>query len=141
MRIREVMAPFLLQIPYDETGAVYNLIGLIRTEEAYTTRYGAAFLEPTRVGAYNATIDDDSTAVVYARTEAVHKAKRADRATYETARRETAQFIFAVVEDTWVRELQDTETLYTNVAPKELLAHLQEGCTGCHALELMDLHN
>ena len=28
-RIREVVAPLLLQIPYDETGAVPNLSGLI----------------------------------------------------------------------------------------------------------------
>ena len=39
-RIREVVAPLLLQIPYDKTGAVHNLIGLIRPEAAYTMRYG-----------------------------------------------------------------------------------------------------
>ena len=66
MQIWEAVAPFLLQIPYDETGAVHNLIGLIWTEAAYTTRYVAAFLKPTRVGTYDATIDDDATAVVRA---------------------------------------------------------------------------
>ena len=80
------------------------------------------------MGAYDAKIDNDDTAVGCARTEAAHKAKRADRATYktawretvrrETARQETALFILAVVEDTWVRELRDTETLYTDVTPK-----------------------
>ena len=85
--IREVVAPLLLQIPYDEMGAVHNLIGLIRTEAAYIARYGAAFPEPARVGAYNPSIDDDATAIVRAHTEAVHKAKRTDRATYETAQR------------------------------------------------------
>ena len=70
------------------------------------------------------------------RTEAVHKAKRTNLATYETARRETTQFVLAVVADTWVRELQDTETIYTDVAPKDLLAHLQAGCTVRHALDL-----
>ena len=54
MRIREVVAPLLLQIPYNKTGAVHNLIGLIQLEAAYITRYGAAFLEPTRVEVYNA---------------------------------------------------------------------------------------
>ena len=38
-------------------------------------------------------------------------------------------------------ELQDTETLYTDVAPKVLLADLQAGCTGRHALDLLDLYN
>ena len=53
-------------------------------------RYGAEFVEPAHIGAYGATIDDNATAVVHARTEAAHKAKRADRCTYETARHETA---------------------------------------------------
>ena len=94
-----------------------------------------------RVGAYNASIDDDATAVVRARTEAAHKAKHTDRSTYKTARRETAQFILAGVYNTWVRELRDTKTLYTNVAPKALLSHLQAGCTDRQALNLLVLNN
>ena len=69
------------------------------------------------------------------------KAKRTDRATYETAQQETTHFVFAVVADTWVQELQDTETIYTEVASKDLLSHLQAGCTGRHALDLLELHN
>ena len=42
-RIQEVVSPLLLQIQYDKTGSVHNLIGIIRPEEAYTTRYRAAF--------------------------------------------------------------------------------------------------
>ena len=102
-RLREAVAPLLLHIPYDETGEVHNLIALIRLEATYLTRYGEAFPKPTRVGAYDKTIDDNATAVVHARTKAVHKAKCADRATYETVRQETTQFVLAVVADTWVR--------------------------------------
>ena len=40
-----------------------------------------------------------------------------------------------------MREIQDTETLYTDVVPKALLAHLQAGCTIFHALDLLALHN
>ena len=141
MRIREVVAPLLLQIPYDKTGGTHNLIFLIRSVAVYTTRYGAALVQPTKVRAYNVEIDNYSTAVVRALTKAVHKSKRAYRGTYETARQETAQFILAVVKDAWVRELRDMETLYTDVAPKVLLAHLQSGCTGCHAFNLLALHN
>ena len=101
-RLQEAVAPLLLQIPYDETGTVHNLIVLIWTEAAYVARYSEAFPEPTRVGAYDKTIDDDAKAVVRARTKAVHKSKRVDRATYETSRRETTQFVLAVVSDTWV---------------------------------------
>ena len=83
--IREDVAPLLFHIPYDETGAVHNLIGLIRPEAAYVARYGEAFPDPKRVGAYDKNIDDNATAVVRAHSEAAHKAKRADRATYKKA--------------------------------------------------------
>ena len=82
--IREAVAPLLLQIPYDEMGAVHNLIGLIRPEAAYVARYCAAFPKPARVRAYDPSIDNGATAVVCARTEEAHKAKCTDRVTYET---------------------------------------------------------
>ena len=50
-RLRVAVAPLLLQIPYDETGAVHNLISLIWPEASYVARYGKAFPEPTRVRA------------------------------------------------------------------------------------------
>ena len=61
--------------------------------------------------------------------------------TYDTARRETTQFVLAVVADTWVCELRDPETLYTEVDPRDLLAHLKARCTVRHALDLLALHN
>ena len=139
-RLQKAVSPLLLQIPYDETGAVHNLIGLIRTEAAYVVCYGETFPDPTRVGAYDTNIDDDDTASVCARSEVAHKAKRADRATYETARWETKKFLLAVVADTWVRELCDSDSLYTEVAPTDVFSHLQAGCTGWHALDLLALH-
>ena len=108
-RLREAIAPLLLQIPYDETGGTHNVIGIIREKPAYLKRYGEAFPEPTRVGAYDLEINHDATAVVRARLEAAHKAWRADRATYDTARQETTQFVLAVVADTWVQELREPE--------------------------------
>ena len=126
---------------YDKTGAVHNLIGLIRPKAAYVARYGEAFNEPTRVGFYDKNIDNDAKTAVPAHSGAAHKAKRAKRATYETARRETTQFVLAVVANTWVRELRDSDSLYTEVSPKEIFSHLQAGCTGRNALELLELHN
>ena len=56
---------------------------------------------------------------------------------YETEQQETTQFVLTIVADTWVRELCDTETIYTKVAPKDLLSHLQARCTGRHFLDLL----
>ena len=140
-RIREAVALLFLQILYDETVAVHNLIGLISPEAANIAHYGAAFPETARVGAYDPSINNNATAVVRVRTEAVHKAKLTNRVTYETARRETAQFILAVAANTWVQELWYTETIYNEVAQNALLYHLQAGCTGRHTLDLLVLHN
>ena len=82
-RLRESVAPLLPQIPYDKTGAVHNLIGLIRLEAAYVARYGEALPDPKIVGAYDKNIDYDATAVVRAHSEAAHKAKQTDRAPYD----------------------------------------------------------
>ena len=140
-RLWEDVTPLLLQIMYEKTGAVHNLIGLIRPKDAYVTHYGKAFPDPKRVGAYNPNINDNSKAVFHAVLEAAHKAKRADHATFKTAIQETTQFVLAVVADTWVRELRDTESLYTEVGPEDLLAQLQAGCTGRLALDILVMHN
>ena len=42
-RLREAVAPLLLQIPYGKTGVIHNLTSLIRTEATYVARYGKAF--------------------------------------------------------------------------------------------------
>ena len=49
--------------------------------------------------------------------------------------------MLVVVADTWVRGLRDSDTIYTEVDPRDLFAHLQAGCTGRHALDLLALHN
>ena len=122
-------------------GAVHNLTGLIRPEAEYIARYGAAFPEPAIIEAYNPSINDNAMAIVRVRTEAAHKAKHTDRATYETARQDTTQFILTVFADTWVQELRDTKTIYNEVAPTDLHSHLQAVRTGRCTLDLMALHN
>ena len=49
--------------------------------------------------------------------------------------------MLAVVTDTWLRELRDPNTIYTEVDPQNLFVHLQAGCTGRHTLDLLALHN
>ena len=51
------------------------------------------------------------------------------------------QFELAVVTNTWVCELRDSDSLYTKVAHKDIFSHLQMGCTRRHDLNLLDLHN
>ena len=49
--------------------------------------------------------------------------------------------MLAVVANTWVRKLRDSNSFYTEVSPKDIYAHLQAGCTGRHTIDLLELHN
>ena len=131
----EAVAPLLLQIPYDETGEFHNLICLIRLEAAYVARYGEAFPEPARVGAYDKTIDDNSTAVVRARTKAAHKANLRNGATGYNSIRSRRRLQHLGPRTTRRR-------LYLHQGfPEGPISHLQAGCTGRHVLVLLEFHN
>ena len=116
-----------------------NLVRIINLANNNQSRYGQAFVIPQWVGAYNETIVDDAKAVVRAKMESNHRARRVDRSTYETARQDTVHFILCVVEDTWVRELQDAVKLFTDVEPWALITRLQRHSTGRHAFDLLAL--
>ena len=72
-------------------------------------------------------IDNNAMDVIHARSEAAHKSKRADRTTYETAWQETTQFVLAVVSNTWVRKLRDSNSLYTKISPKDIFPTSKRG--------------
>lgn len=117
------------------------MVGIILNNSAYRAEYGTSFARPTKLPIYDAAIQEEAQPVVCARMEAEHKARRADYKIYETAKRESQQFILAVVEDTWVRELKSSSTFYARVKAKDLLDHLQATCTGLHALYVLTLQN
>ena len=45
----------------------------------------------------------------------------------------------AVVDKTWYKELEDSDTFYTNVTALKLLGHLTEFCSGLHAVDGVDI--
>ena len=49
--------------------------------------------------------------------------------------------ILHTVEETWVLELKDEETLFTQVTLRQLLAHFQSMCGGLHAIDILVLQN
>ena len=49
--------------------------------------------------------------------------------------------ILHAVDETWLLELKDKEKLFTQVTPRQLLAHLQSICGGFHAIDVLKLQN
>ena len=140
-RLRKELTSIFLPLLYDMEKVIHNLMGLVMDEDDCKVRYGANFPKTTRPTVYNEDISNNTTNVVQAKAEAVHTSKIADYQFFATAKRETRDFILAVIEDTWVRELREPVTLYTAVSPSGLLSHLQVLCDGLHALDMLALKN
>ena len=104
-------------------------------------RYGAKFPKNTRPAVSDEDISNNVTNVVRSKAEAVHTAKIADYQLFSAAECENWDFIPAVIEDTWVRELREPVTLYTFLSPSGLLAHLKVLRIGLHAIDVLALQN
>lgn len=135
---RETLIQILLGIPYDEDGA-HSLVGLILPTATYTATYPAAFPRPARPAAYDATIADDATPVVRARSEAAHNQRRADYETYAAAERGIKAFLQASVDELWYQDLKDPTSFYNAVTAHDLISHLDDNCGGLHPSELINL--
>ena len=46
-----------------------------------------------------------------------------------------------MVDEIWVMELKNEETLFTQVTPRQLLYHLQSICGGLQAIDVLTLQN
>jgi len=137
--LREILLPLLLDVPYDAEWGTHSLVGLITDDAEYVADYGSSFVRPTRLGAYDNTLDADVKNVERARAEAKWNARKDDWGLYEVAKKCARRFIISKVEDTWIRELKDARHFYTRVTAKELLDHLQASCLGTHAIDALGL--
>ena len=65
--------------------------------------------------------------------------KRVDYYVYNTAIWYAQNFIIAVAEDTWIRELRDPILRYNDAVPLDIMIHLTTTCVGIHALDVLTL--
>ena len=69
------------------------------------------------------------------------KARMNDYKLYAKAKLEARALILHTVDKTWVLELKDKETLFTQVTPRQFLDHLQSICGRLHAIDVLSLQN
>ena len=60
---------------------------------------------------------------------------------FAKAKLEACALILHTVDKTWVLELKNEETLFTQVIPRQLLDHLQSICSILHAIDILVFHN
>ena len=125
---------------YDGITLTQNLLGVILPSERYGQIYKkGAYLIPPVIALYNDKIDKDATRTEVHRAEGKHEARRNERQLYEAANNACQNFIMAVVDKTWYKELEDPDTFYTNVTALKLLDHLAKFCPGLHTIDVVDI--
>jgi hypothetical protein len=121
VRINDTLVPILLKIMYEHANGVQNLWGLIADTDRYLHHYNLAFVRPaTRPAVYDPDIAEGASRVERTRSEASWATRIQDYDAYEAAESGAKAFIEAVVKDTWIRNLRDPETFYSNVTALEL---------------------
>ncbi len=140
IRINDVLAPILQKVTYDRAQGAQNLSGLIADANRYLHHYGLAFVRlAARPAVYDPDIEEGASRVERTRAEAAWAAPIQDYEAYEAAEAGVKTFIETVVEDTWIRDLRDPETFYSNVTALALLNHLRDPSGGLHVLDMVSL--
>ena len=106
-----------------------------------THQGGLAFHRHTRPAIYDPSITDDEKPAVVRKKEITRKARVNDYKLYAKENIEARAFILHAVDDTWVLELKDEGTLFTQVTPRQLLSHFQSICGGLHAIDVLTIQN
>ena len=138
--IQKLLLTVLMKTKYDELTLTQYISGVILPSERYEHIYKkGAHLIPPVIALYDDKIDKDATRTEVHQAKGKHKSKQNDRQLYQKANNVCWNFITEVVDDTWCKELEEPDTLYTNVTALKLLDHLTELCLGLHTIDAVDI--
>ena len=130
-----------MEIPYNQVGGIHSLTAIITDGVRYAADHGGNvfFNRPVCLPLYDASIADNATTVVRVRSEAAHKARLDDYASFEAAERGAAKFLRDVVNEVWYNDLKDAKTFYTKVTALEIISFLNANSGGLHAINMISL--
>ena len=135
------LLPLLMVIPYDQLGGTHSLVAILTEAAKYEADHGnKKIVRPKCLPFYDDTIADDATTVIRVRSEAAHKSRLDDFASYEAAERGVAKFLRNVVDKIWYNNLKDADLFYTKVTAIDIMALLNTNSRGLHAVGMITLH-
>ena len=138
VKIRAVITSILLLAHYDEENGNHNLVGLAWSTSKYEATHQGhlTFHSPTRPAIYAPSITDDGKPAVVRKKDMTWKVRVNDYKLYANTKLEARALILDVVNETWVLDMKDEETLFMQVTPRQLMAHLQSICGGLHTINV-----
>ena len=106
----------------------------------YAAEHGSnPFKRPIRLPLYDGSIKDNATTVIRVPTEAAHKARLDNYASFEVAECGAAKFLCKVVDEVWYNDLKDADTFYAKVTALEIISFLDANSGGLHAIDMISL--
>ncbi len=140
IRLSNAISPILLKVTYDHDNNVHNLWGLITNTDRYLHHYGALFVRPaTCPGCYDMVINAEASHVKCVRAKTAWGAKVQDYEASEATEWSIKVFIEAAVVVTWILDLCDPKTFYSNVTALAPFDHYCKRSGGLHALDMVSL--
>ena len=143
VKIRAFIPSILLLALYNEENDNHNIVGLVWSTSKYkaTHQGNLGFHNPTRPAIYNLTITEDNKTAVVWKKEITWKARVNNYKLYAKAKLKSRALILHAADKTWILELKDEETLFTQVTPRQLLDQLQSICVVLHPIDILMLQN
>jgi hypothetical protein len=138
IRLSDAILPILLKATYDRINGVHNLWGLVASTDCYLHHYGTPFVCPaTHLACYYPAITAEASPVDRVCAKTAWATLLQDYKAYKAAERGIKVFIKAVVNDTWICNLCNPKTFYSNVTALEIFNHLCKHSGGLHALDMI----
>jgi hypothetical protein len=133
VRLSDAISPIYLKATYNRVNGTHNLWGLDASADEYLHHYGAPFVCPaTCLACYDPAINAEASCVNRVCAKTAWAALLQDYKAYKAAERGSKVFIKAIVNDTWIHDLWNPETFYSNVTALAIFIHLCKR-SGLHA--------
>jgi hypothetical protein len=138
IRLSDAILPILLQVTYNRVNGIHNLWSLVASADCYLHHYGAPFVRPAiRPACYDLAITAEAFCVDRVCSKTAWAALLQDYKAYEAAECGIKVFIKAVLNDTWICNLCNPETFYSNVTALDIFNNLCKRSGGLHALDMV----
>jgi hypothetical protein len=141
VHLSNTISPILFKTTYNRVNGIHNLWGLIASTDRYLHYYSAPFIHPaTGLACYDPAINGEVFRVNHVCTKIAWAALIQDYKAYEAAEHGVKVFIEAAVNHTWICDLRNPETFYSNVTSLAILDHLWERSGGLNALDMVSFN-
>ncbi len=114
LAIQRILLPLLMVIPYDQLEGIHSLVAIFTEAAKYEADHGnKKFARPQHLPLYDDTIANNATTAIRVCSEAAHKSRLDDYASYEAAEHGVTKFLCNVANEIWYNDLEDANLFYT----------------------------